>query len=436
MKTLRGLVLVFLWLGIPFPVHASNFRTAMASHLKQIAMTVSNYHDLYKKYPADIYDDQGKPLLSWRVRLLPFTEHRNLYEKFKLHEPWDSPHNRKLIADLPYFYINPYHDNPGTVFLVALRGPNTFFGNDKPRRKSEIHNPQAIMLVEVDAEHAPVWTKPDDLTYDPANPQKGLGQSWKTGIFRRPSSCVVFADESVRTIRQGTDPDLLRSLFTIDQRDPMPLNLPWYEAMWLTDEGNLIKGCLFLSLVFIVGGLVVLYRLVRLLPTSPGEMLIFMIGVQQVVFVLIFMLCYRYELFPTLYEGNEKQRELWAFPGLAAAFAAIVPVFWFRFIPVWRIFFVFLLVWLPLLALESWGLHQHFPVEETLTTIGHPIFYSLAGAMMARITLRHPVPAGGCGRTFWHWAGIIAAMIPLLWFSIRWTQGIVSPRDLLVRTLD
>jgi hypothetical protein len=408
----------------------------MANHLKQIALAISNYHDLYKKYPADIYDDQGNPLLSWRVRLLPFLEQTQLYDKFKLQQPWDSPHNMKLIADLPYPYINPYQDNPGKVFLVALRGPNTFFGIDKPRRKREIHNPQAIMLVEVDSENAPIWTKPEDLSYDPANPNRGLGQTWKTGIFGRPSSCVVFANQSVRTIREGTDPDLLRTLFTIDEEEPKSLNLPWHEAIWLNDEGNLIKGCLIISMVFIVGSVAVAYRLIRLQPTSPGEMLILIIGIQQAVFVLMFMICYGYEILPTLYEGNEKQREFWAFPGLAAAFAAIVPVFWFRAMGVWRIFFIFVLVWLPILALESWGRHQHFPAEEALTTIGHPIFYSLAGAAMARITLRNPAPEGISGRTFWHWAGIIAAMIPLLWFSIWWTQGIVSPRDLLVRTLD
>ena len=43
----------------------------------------------------------GKPLLSWRVHLLPFLEENELYEQFKLDEPWDSPHNIKLLDQMP-----------------------------------------------------------------------------------------------------------------------------------------------------------------------------------------------------------------------------------------------------------------------------------------------------------------------------------------------
>src|SRR5205823_10918869 len=47
---------------------------------------------------------QGKPLLSWRVHLLPFLEQDNLYKQFHLDEPWDSEHNKKLIARMPPVY--------------------------------------------------------------------------------------------------------------------------------------------------------------------------------------------------------------------------------------------------------------------------------------------------------------------------------------------
>src|SRR5262245_18035101 len=45
------------------------------------------------KLPAAAIRKDGKPLLSWRVAILTYLEQFHLYEKFRLDEPWDSPHN-------------------------------------------------------------------------------------------------------------------------------------------------------------------------------------------------------------------------------------------------------------------------------------------------------------------------------------------------------
>ena len=49
----------------------------------------------------------GKPLLSWRVKLLPYLEQGALYKEFHLDEPWDSEHNKKLRATVPATYRSP-----------------------------------------------------------------------------------------------------------------------------------------------------------------------------------------------------------------------------------------------------------------------------------------------------------------------------------------
>ena len=51
--------------------------------------------------PAYSTDKNGKRLLSWRVHLLPYLEQEKLYKEFHLDEPWDSDHNKKLIARMP-----------------------------------------------------------------------------------------------------------------------------------------------------------------------------------------------------------------------------------------------------------------------------------------------------------------------------------------------
>ncbi len=55
-------------------------RTEAMNKLRQLALAAHNYHDAYKSFPMQAnYDDRGKPLLSWRVHLLPFLEGNDLY---------------------------------------------------------------------------------------------------------------------------------------------------------------------------------------------------------------------------------------------------------------------------------------------------------------------------------------------------------------------
>jgi len=77
------------------------------NNLKQIAIAFHQYHDTYKSLPLHaIYSKDGKtPLLSWRVAILPFIEQDALYKQFKLDEPWDSEHNKKLIPLMPRIYM-------------------------------------------------------------------------------------------------------------------------------------------------------------------------------------------------------------------------------------------------------------------------------------------------------------------------------------------
>ncbi len=49
-------------------------RTASNNNLKQIMLAIHNYHDAVGQLPADIVDKNGKPLLSWRVAILPYIE--------------------------------------------------------------------------------------------------------------------------------------------------------------------------------------------------------------------------------------------------------------------------------------------------------------------------------------------------------------------------
>ena len=93
-----------------------------------------NYHDANKHFPAAaIRSKDGKPLLSWRVALLPMMEHEKLYDQFHLDEPWDSEHNKKLIDKMPAMYRSPKSrlKAPGMTNYVVPVGPGTVFEGPK-----------------------------------------------------------------------------------------------------------------------------------------------------------------------------------------------------------------------------------------------------------------------------------------------------------------
>src|SRR5437868_3063260 len=93
--------------GVPKARDSADRNTSVNS-LKQIALAMHNYLNVYGHLPpAAIRDKEGRPLLSWRVALLPFLEQDQLYKRFKLDEPWDSEHNKKLLAAMPKTYLRP-----------------------------------------------------------------------------------------------------------------------------------------------------------------------------------------------------------------------------------------------------------------------------------------------------------------------------------------
>jgi len=197
-------VLVALLLPAVQSAREAARRSQSSNNLKQLGLAMHNYHDINKRFPARAnFDSQGKPLLSWRVHLLPFLEQGALYREFHLDEPWDSPHNRKLIPRMPSVYQNPSAPaKPGMAHYVALVGKGTLFEGNKSRSLAEITDgtTNTIMLVEVNPDRAVIWTKPDDLPFDPDRPLAGLGKAHPGGFL------VLLCDGSVRFVSETVDP--------------------------------------------------------------------------------------------------------------------------------------------------------------------------------------------------------------------------------------
>jgi hypothetical protein len=194
-------------------IRAAAARAQSTNNVKQIGIAFHNYHDTVGRFPAQaICDKQGKPLLSWRVAILPYVEQEALYKEFKLDEPWDSEHNKKLIARMPKTYASPASKklDGHTTYLVPVGKETVFTGDPKGLKINDITDgtSNTIFLVEANDDSAVIWTKPDDLVVDPKDPLKGL-------IGHYPQGFVAgFADGSVRFISKSVDLKNLWAMFT------------------------------------------------------------------------------------------------------------------------------------------------------------------------------------------------------------------------------
>jgi hypothetical protein len=146
-------------------------------HLKQLALAMNNYHSERNRFPgAAILSKDGKktPLLSWRVAILPQIEQQNLYNQFKLDEPWDSAHNKKLIALMPAIYrpIRREHPDGGHTYYQVFTGKVAPFGDGREPRLTDFRDGASNTFLIVEGDRPVVWTKPEDVEYDGPTPDE------------------------------------------------------------------------------------------------------------------------------------------------------------------------------------------------------------------------------------------------------------------------
>jgi hypothetical protein len=189
-------------------------RTASMNNARQIALSMMMSEAANGKLPAAaICDKEGKPLLSWRVAMLPYLEENALYREFHLDEPWDSEHNKKLLERMPPVYEVPGDQaaKPGTTRYLVPAGKGTIFAEPgKALQLGEVADgtSKTILLVEAEAAKAVPWTKPEDLPIDPKQPHAGLKDARPTGFL------AVFADGGVQLIPGDVTAEALAAMFT------------------------------------------------------------------------------------------------------------------------------------------------------------------------------------------------------------------------------
>jgi prepilin-type processing-associated H-X9-DG protein len=209
-------VLVALLLPAVQAARESARRNQSMNQMKQLVLGVLNHESAKQALPAHAnYDANGKPLLSWRVHILPYVDGEALYREFHLDEPWDSAHNRALIPRMPAVYANPSLPFPPTegktnylaVVGAGLAMNGTAEGVTLPQMTDGTSS--TVVIVEADAERAVEWTRPDDLQFNSADPTAGLG-GLRPGGFQ-----AAYCDGHVEFVSDFMPPEMIAGMFTI-----------------------------------------------------------------------------------------------------------------------------------------------------------------------------------------------------------------------------
>ncbi len=193
------------------------------NNLKQIGLAMHKYHEAYGCFPpAYVEDDEGRPMYSWRVLLLPFMEEdeQALHAQFRLDEPWDSPENLRVlnaVGERSHLHCPSDENSPSTeTNYVMIVGEESLSQGSNSVELAQIDDgtSNTIMVVEV-VDSGIQWTEPRDLKANEITFR--INDDQRLGIgSRHPGGANVLLCYGVVTfLAETTEPELVRSLMTI-----------------------------------------------------------------------------------------------------------------------------------------------------------------------------------------------------------------------------
>jgi len=218
LATLLGLCLLSLTLPAFSRAREASRRMQCTNNLRQIGIALHDYHDTYGSFPpAYVADENGQPKHSWRVLLLPFLEESPLYEAYDFDEPWNGPHNARLLKEMPRTYACPSATEHGAghptgTSYVAVVGPTTVWPGPIAGTIGGIKDGTAntVLLIEFGGQQIP-WLEPRDLKVDDSLQMLVNGDPVSTGSHQREDFFyryfsgrhVTFADGGTTFVPHG-----------------------------------------------------------------------------------------------------------------------------------------------------------------------------------------------------------------------------------------
>lgn len=194
-------------------------RSPCNRNLWMISLALQNYYAEHSSFPPPyLADDNGQPMHSWRVLILPFmdTYERDLYKQYRFDEPWYGPNNRKLIKKMPPVYRCPSRKRKSgdfTTDYVAVTGPNTMWPVGQTVQISDVTDGTSSTLMVVESSNSGIcWMEPLDLDVDTipmeVNPKGKRGFS----SVHPDGALGAFVDGSVQYLPDSTPSNTVKAL--------------------------------------------------------------------------------------------------------------------------------------------------------------------------------------------------------------------------------
>jgi hypothetical protein len=190
-------------------------RTQCKNNLKQIALALHNYHDVYESFPpAYTVDENGNRLHSWRTLILPYLEQQQLYSTIDLSKSWQHPANAEALKSFPTVYRClsgelPEHHTP----YLGLVGESLCFHPTRGRSLSEITDgtSNTLIVMEVALQNSVPWMSPQD-----ADEQMFLSLNKDDEVAHMGGVQAALADGSVRFLSATMATETRRAIISIN----------------------------------------------------------------------------------------------------------------------------------------------------------------------------------------------------------------------------
>jgi hypothetical protein len=168
-----GLILLnvlpmFAWL-VPND-YSESPRSTCRTNLSNISIALEMYAQVHGCMPpAYIADENGRPIHSWRVLILPYLEYRDLYAAYDFKEPWNGSHNRQLAKYMPdvYHCLGAGPSKGTSTSYLAVTGENTVWPGPRGTTWPEIADEKSKTMAVVEVADSGInWMEPTDLPFE------------------------------------------------------------------------------------------------------------------------------------------------------------------------------------------------------------------------------------------------------------------------------
>ncbi len=220
-----GLILIalFAFMLLP-PIQAPRdpcLRAGCQNNIRQLGHAILNYEAATGHFPPPfVADENGKPMHSWRVLILPYIDEQGLYDLYDFSKPWNHPNNLKLADKMPSAFTCPcdalpYSDR--TTTYVAIVGETTLWPPTGTRFIQDVTDGISNTLMLVESESARThWMAPQDLGYDEVVPVTSMGGTMLLETQHTGVAVGVFVDGHTHCLNSACQAEKLKGVMTVN----------------------------------------------------------------------------------------------------------------------------------------------------------------------------------------------------------------------------